>query len=160
MVDNSTSATGSGGGGFFIDALLSSLSLNSRLTCIVIYTVLVISLIVAIFVRSAIFVTVCTRASLNLHNRMFDAIIRATMHFFNTNSSGNHNRVEFIRLVNRFNTCVDFNHDNIILICLLLKIFLKPLGRILNRFSNDMGAIDEILPSILLDVLQVIRLHQ
>lgn len=34
--------------------------------------------------------------------------------------------------------------------------FFFTLGRILNRFSNDMGAIDEILPSILLDVLQVI----
>lgn len=32
----------------------------------------------------------------------------------------------------------------------------NPSGRILNRFSKDMGAVDEVLPSALLDVLQVI----
>lgn len=30
------------------------------------------------------------------------------------------------------------------------------LGRILNRFSKDMGAIDELLPSVLMDSIQVI----
>lgn len=34
----------------------------------------------------------------------------------------------------------------------------NPSGRILNRFSKDMGAVDEVLPSALLDVLQVSRL--
>lgn len=29
------------------------------------------------------------------------------------------------------------------------------LGRILNRFSSDIGAIDELLPTVLSDVLQV-----
>jgi ATP-binding cassette subfamily C (CFTR/MRP) protein 4 len=28
------------------------------------------------------------KASMNLHNKMFNAITRATMYFFNTNSSG------------------------------------------------------------------------
>lgn len=32
---------------------------------------------------------------------------------------------------------------------------LNPSGRILNRFAKDMGAVDEVLPSALLDVLQV-----
>lgn len=31
----------------------------------------------------------------------------------------------------------------------------NPSGRILNRFSKDMGQIDEILPSIMIDVLQI-----
>ncbi|XP_046973503.1 ATP-binding cassette sub-family C member 4-like isoform X1 [Vanessa cardui] len=31
----------------------------------------------------------------------------------------------------------------------------NPSGRILNRFSKDMGAVDEVLPSALLDVLQI-----
>lgn len=31
----------------------------------------------------------------------------------------------------------------------------NPSGRILNRFSKDMGAVDEVLPAALLDVLQV-----
>uniref|UniRef100_A0A2S2Q0H4 Putative multidrug resistance-associated protein lethal n=1 Tax=Sipha flava TaxID=143950 RepID=A0A2S2Q0H4_9HEMI len=46
---------------------------------------------------------------------MFNAITRATMYFFNTNSS----------------------------------------GRILNRFSKDMGAIDEMLPIALMDCIQI-----
>jgi len=29
------------------------------------------------------------------------------------------------------------------------------LGRILNRFSKDIGLIDEILPNVLVDVIQV-----
>ncbi|XP_011185639.2 probable multidrug resistance-associated protein lethal(2)03659 [Zeugodacus cucurbitae] len=31
----------------------------------------------------------------------------------------------------------------------------NPSGRILNRFSKDMGQVDEILPSVLMDVLQI-----
>lgn len=31
----------------------------------------------------------------------------------------------------------------------------NPSGRILNRFSKDMGSIDELLPSACIDVLQV-----
>lgn len=67
-----------------------TLPLDSRQTCIIVYAVLIISLIVAILIRSVIFVSVCTNASLNLHNRMFNTIIEATMYFFNTNSSGNY----------------------------------------------------------------------
>lgn len=62
---------------------------NDRLTCIIIYSVLIISMIVIIIIRSVINVSVSTSASINLHNSMFTAIIRATMYFFNTNSSGN-----------------------------------------------------------------------
>lgn len=32
---------------------------------------------------------------------------------------------------------------------------LNPSGRILNRFSKDMGAVDEVLPAAMLDVLQI-----
>lgn len=55
------------------------------------------------------------KASRTLHNAMFRGITRATMNFFNTNSS----------------------------------------GRILNRFSKDMGQIDEILPAVMIDVIQI-----
>lgn len=33
---------------------------------------------------------------------------------------------------------------------------LNPSGRILNRFSKDMGAIDELMPRIMLDGMQII----
>ena len=31
----------------------------------------------------------------------------------------------------------------------------NPSGRILNRFSKDLGQVDEILPSVMMDVLQI-----
>lgn len=33
---------------------------------------------------------------------------------------------------------------------------LNPSGRILNRFSKDMGAIDEILPRVMMEAIQII----
>lgn len=54
-------------------------------------------------------------ASKSLHNAMYLGVTRASMFFFNTNSS----------------------------------------GRILNRFSKDMGQVDEILPTVMMDILQI-----
>lgn len=60
----------------------------SRQTCITVFAVFTFSMILATLIRSATFVSVCMKASMNLHNKMFNAITRATMYFFNTNSSG------------------------------------------------------------------------
>uniref|UniRef100_A0A2H8TSM5 Putative multidrug resistance-associated protein lethal(2)03659 n=1 Tax=Melanaphis sacchari TaxID=742174 RepID=A0A2H8TSM5_9HEMI len=87
----------------------------SRQACVIVFAVLTFTMIISTLVRSATFVSVCMGASMNLHNKMFNAITRATMYFFNTNSS----------------------------------------GRILNRFSKDMGAIDEMLPVALMDCIQI-----
>lgn len=65
--------------------------------------------------RSFAFFEMCMKASIRLHDEMFRCISRATMHFFNTNTS----------------------------------------GRILNRFSKDMGGIDELLPIALIDCVQI-----
>ncbi|XP_041973565.1 ATP-binding cassette subfamily C member 4-like isoform X1 [Aricia agestis] len=65
--------------------------------------------------RSLIFMWVCMRSSIKLHNEMFSNILTATMRFFNTN----------------------------------------PSGRILNRFSKDMGAVDEMLPKMYIESIQV-----
>ncbi|XP_060850142.1 probable multidrug resistance-associated protein lethal(2)03659 isoform X2 [Rhopalosiphum padi] len=82
---------------------------------VITYSIINIAMLVFIGIRCAMFVTVLIRASTNLHNNMFNAITGATMHFFNTNSS----------------------------------------GRILNRFTNDIGAIDEVLPTPLLDFVHM-----
>ncbi|XP_060850029.1 probable multidrug resistance-associated protein lethal(2)03659 isoform X2 [Rhopalosiphum padi] len=87
----------------------------SRKTCFVVFIILTLFMIAAIIIRSITFVSVCMKSSTILHNKMFSAITRATMYFFNTNSS----------------------------------------GRILNRFSKDMGAIDEMLPATLMDCIQI-----
>lgn len=40
------------------------------------------------FVRTAMFYLVCVNASRVLHNRMFSAIVRTSVRFFDTNPSG------------------------------------------------------------------------
>ncbi|XP_060872047.1 probable multidrug resistance-associated protein lethal(2)03659 isoform X2 [Metopolophium dirhodum] len=98
-----------------LDSNSASLLLsNYQRFYVTIYVILIVSLIVTAIIRSAIFVKMTTKASINLHNQMFNSIIRTTMYFFNTNST----------------------------------------GQILNRFSKDMGAVDKILPHILLDTIQ------
>ncbi|XP_025200376.1 probable multidrug resistance-associated protein lethal(2)03659, partial [Melanaphis sacchari] len=87
----------------------------TRQFCVMIYTIINIALLVVTFMRCASLLSFLISASINLHNKMFNAITTATMYFFNTN----------------------------------------PSGQILNRFTKDIGAIDEILPSPLLDFIHV-----
>lgn len=62
------------------------------------------------------FYRICIRISINVHERLYAGVIRATMYFFNTNSC----------------------------------------GRVLNRFSKDLGLVDTQLPMVILDCLRVI----
>ena len=87
----------------------------SRNACVYIYSVITVLTIVVTLTRSFAFFTTCMKASVRLHDRMFQSISRATMLFFNTNMS----------------------------------------GRILNRFSKDMGATDELLPAAMIDCIQI-----
>lgn len=87
----------------------------TRDICIYVYSALTVLTIVVTLVRSFSFFSTCMNASIRLHDQMFRSISRATMRFFNTNTS----------------------------------------GRILNRFSKDMGAIDELLPSAMIDCIQI-----
>lgn len=87
----------------------------SRSAYIYIYTGVTVLTIGVTLIRSFGFFWACMRASIRLHDRMFRCISRATMRFFNTNTS----------------------------------------GRVLNRFSKDMGAVDELLPIALIDCLQI-----
>ncbi|XP_060872041.1 ATP-binding cassette subfamily C member 4-like isoform X2 [Metopolophium dirhodum] len=61
---------------------------------VMIYVILMVLLILSLIIRSAIFVKITTKASINLHKQMFNSIIRTTMFFFNTNSTG--------QILNRF----------------------------------------------------------
>ena len=53
-----------------------------------IYAAITVASIILNFIRSALFYLVCVNASRVLHNRMFGAIIRAPVRFFDTNPSG------------------------------------------------------------------------
>ncbi|KAG5332701.1 L259 protein, partial [Acromyrmex heyeri] len=87
----------------------------TRMQCIYIFSGLTVLTICITLIRSWAFFWTCMRASMRLHDHMFRSISRATMRFFNTNTS----------------------------------------GRVLNRFSKDVGAVDEMLPTALIDCLQI-----
>lgn len=107
----------------------------SRNTCVIVFAALTILIISATLAESTLLVSVCTTASKNLHNKMFSAITRSTMNFLNKNPSGKK----------------DYFYN--FLTSLIVTLFI--IGRILNRFSKDIGLIDEILPNVLVDVIQV-----
>ncbi|XP_072253083.1 ATP-binding cassette sub-family C member 4-like [Leuresthes tenuis] len=67
------------------------------------------------FLRSLVFFNVLVNSAQTLHNNMFNAILRTSMHFFDIN----------------------------------------PIGRILNRFSKDIGYLDSLLPWTFVDFTQV-----
>ncbi|KAM3608366.1 uncharacterized protein V6R79_023940 [Siganus canaliculatus] len=68
------------------------------------------------FVRSLLFFNILVSSAQTLHNRMFNAILRTPVHFFDVN----------------------------------------PIGRILNRFSKDIGYLDSLLPWTFVDFIQVL----
>ena len=85
---------------------------------LMIYGLLILGLIVFCSIQTIQYYLVCMTASRNLHNAMFEKLLRAQPRFFDVN----------------------------------------PSGRILNRFSKDMGSMDEVLPASMLDVKWV-RYH-
>lgn len=60
----------------------------SRETCVYIFSAITVATVIVTLFRSFLFFYMCMRASRRLHDQMFNSITRATMHFFNTNSSG------------------------------------------------------------------------
>lgn len=95
--------------------------LDIRHTYILTYSIAMLIVLYLVFQRSFAFFQMCLRASRHLHDKLFRGITRASMYFFNTNTS----------------------------------------GRILNRFSKDIGSIDTTLPVALMDCLLVSnKLHK
>lgn len=88
---------------------------NDKNFDIYVFSIITIATVLVTIGRSFHFFNFAMRASKNLHNSMFNGLIRASMHFFHTN----------------------------------------PSGRILNRFSKDLGQVDEILPAVGIDVFQI-----
>ncbi|EAT35435.1 AAEL012386-PA [Aedes aegypti] len=88
---------------------------HERQEYILTYTILISIFIYLVLQRTFSFFYAALRISRNLHDRMFRRLTRATMRFFNNNSS----------------------------------------GRILNRFSKDIGAIDTSLPMSLHECLVI-----
>nr|CAD7423121.1 unnamed protein product [Timema monikensis] len=92
----------------------STFSIFTTELSLTIYGVLMIICVIFVLARSALFFLFCMKSSIQLHNTMFENILRSKMRFFDTN----------------------------------------PSGRILNRFSKDMGSVDELLPRALIDTIQ------
>uniref|UniRef100_A0A7N8Y2U6 Multidrug resistance-associated protein 4 n=1 Tax=Mastacembelus armatus TaxID=205130 RepID=A0A7N8Y2U6_9TELE len=95
-------------------------STTSRVTCMcnnlqLVFTGLTAVTIVLGFVRNLVLFNVLVRCAQSLHNRMFNAIIRTPVCFFDIN----------------------------------------PIGRVLNRFSKDIGQLDSNLPWTFVDFIQV-----
>lgn len=67
---------------------------EQRLHYVLVYTITMCLVLWLVVQRGVGFFYMALRASRRLHDRLFRGIIHATMHFFNTNSSG--------RIINRF----------------------------------------------------------
>ncbi|KAM9344115.1 LOW QUALITY PROTEIN: ATP-binding cassette sub-family C member 4-like [Pholidichthys leucotaenia] len=80
-----------------------------------VYAGLTASSVVFGLLGSLVFFNVLVSSAQTLHNLMFNAILRTSVHFFNLN----------------------------------------PIGRILNRFSKDIGYLDSLLPWMFVDFIQV-----
>lgn len=63
-------------------------------TCIIVYSILIAMIFLVTITRSVSFYSVCIKASRNLHDNMFNALLSTTMRFFNINPPG--------RIMNRF----------------------------------------------------------
>ncbi|XP_057709528.1 ATP-binding cassette sub-family C member 4-like isoform X3 [Corythoichthys intestinalis] len=94
------------------DSLPTQLDLGLYLS---VYAGLTVAAVVFGLVRSLVFFNVLVSSAQALHNRMFHAILRTPVHFFQIN----------------------------------------PTGRILNRFSKDIGYLDSLLPWTFVDFTQV-----
>jgi len=94
-----------------------------------IYGAIVAFTILITMIKGVFAYVTCLNASRNLHNKMFRAILRTPIIFFDTNPLG---------MLTYYLRNTDYN----------LLIILLNLGCILNRFSADIGQMDSCLPKL------------
>lgn len=102
---------------------------------IAIYGGIVCCTIFFVFSRTILSFLICLAAARHLHNNMFKAILRSPVFFFDTNPVG---------MFLRHNNKNSFTWEHFQL-----------LGRVLNRFSKDIGFMDDILPFQFLELFTV-----
>jgi ATP-binding cassette subfamily C (CFTR/MRP) protein 4 len=89
--------------------------------------------------RALFFYMFCTRISIKLHNRMFQSLVRAPTKFFDDNPSG--------KILQHLSLISKLKH--------LLQSLNCVLGRVMNRFTKDLGAIDELLPPAFVEFITI-----
>ncbi|KAM8705279.1 hypothetical protein ACLKA7_009701 [Drosophila subpalustris] len=90
---------------------------TARQELVLVYAVILSATLIVYLIRTFGYFRMCLRISLRLHDRLFRGITRATMYFFNTNSSG--------RILNRFSKdirTVDTDLPRTLLDCLNFAI--------------------------------------
>ena len=140
------------------------LSTNQRIG---IYTGTTAAAILINFARTITFYFVCVNASRVLHNRMFAAVLRAPVLFFDTNPIGEQVSVflsiwlsvvclQHLSVVCYLSTSssLPVSHLSVITDPPLLSLSLTT-GRVLNRFSKDIGFLDDLLPYVFCEYLLV-----
>ncbi|XP_030369552.1 probable multidrug resistance-associated protein lethal(2)03659 [Scaptodrosophila lebanonensis] len=96
---------------------LNSVDEGIRQELVIFYAIILSATMIVYLMRTYGFFKMCLRISLRLHDRLFRGITRATMYFFNTNSSG--------RILNRFSKdirTVDTDLPHTLLDCLSFAI--------------------------------------
>lgn len=116
-------------------------------TSIAIYLSITVITFIFGLIRTWSFYKVAKNSSMALHKDMYKSVIRAPVLFFNTNPKGNeecpYNTVHRAQRLMSNNKCKNY--------------FVYP-GRIINRFSGDMGTVDYGVPEVLLEVIQVLNI--
>jgi len=106
------------------------------------FAILVLCGFILSLIRSIHFFAIFLKASIRLHDKMFQAVVRSPLLFFNRNPIG--------IPTFKFYRVIPLKNRNI-------NKFYAFIGRILNRFSKDIGCIDDLLPLTLFIVISVIK---
>ncbi|KAA0203072.1 hypothetical protein HAZT_HAZT007988 [Hyalella azteca] len=132
-------------------------------TNIIVYTSLVGSLFLLSLGRTILFFVICMTSSKRLHNKMFSAVIRVPIQYFDTHPIGEPLRVP----IQYFDTHpigeplrVPIQYFDTHPIGEPLRVPIQyfdthPIGQVLNRFSKDLGQIDDLLPSCFWDFFEL-----